>query len=182
MSSLPAVPVPADIVGAGDVLNNSLLLSLFIGLLVGLPGYMFAYDFIDFFAANPDVAKAGTGYMQWRFIGIGFFLFVVSYRGFFNGIGHTKVFLYSAIIINLSNIFFNYVLIFGGFGIPAMGLTGAGLAVALSQCGRLAVLHRCNFFAGISKNLQVLLEVPAPGRCPEPDRHVSRSRCRSRIS
>lgn len=120
-------------VGAGDVLNNSLLLSLFIGLLIGLPGYMFAYDFIDFFAANPDVAKAGTGYMQWRFIGIGFFLFVVSYRGFFNGIGHTKVFLYSAIIINVSNIVFNYILIFGGFGIPAMGLTGAGLAVALSN-------------------------------------------------
>ena len=94
---------------------------------------MFAYDFIDFFAANPDVARAGTGYMQWRFIGIGFFLFVVSYRGFFNGIGHTKVFLYSAIIINLSNILFNYVLIFGGVGIPALGLTGAGLAVALSN-------------------------------------------------
>ena len=118
---------------AGDVLNNSLLLSLFIGLLVGLPGYMFAYDFIDFFAANPDVALAGTGYMQWRFIGIGFFLFVVSYRGFFNGIGHTKVFLYSAIIINLTNVFFNYVFIFGAFGIPAQGLTGAGMAVALSN-------------------------------------------------
>jgi multidrug resistance protein, MATE family len=120
-------------VGAGDVLNNSLLLSLFIGLLVGLPGYLFSYEFINFFAANPAVAKAGAGYMQWRFIGIGFFLFVVAYRGFFNGIGHTKIFLYSAILINCSNIFFNSILIFGGFGIPAMGLTGAGLAVALSN-------------------------------------------------
>ena len=122
-----------EFVDAGDVLNNSLLLSLFVGLLIGLPGYLFSYNFINFFAANPDVALAGTGYMQWRFIGIGFFLFVVSYRGFFNGIGHTKVFLYSAIIINLTNVFFNYVFIFGGFGIPAQGLTGAGMAVALSN-------------------------------------------------
>jgi MATE family multidrug resistance protein len=122
-----------DLVGAGDVLNNSLLLSLAAGLLIALPGYLFAHDFINFFAADPDVATAGTGYMQWRFIGIGVFLFVVSYRGFFNGIGHTKVFMYSAFVINFSNIFLNYILIFGAFGIPSQGLTGAGLAVALSN-------------------------------------------------
>ena len=122
-----------DYAAAGEVLNNSLLLSFFVGLLIALPGYIFAHDFIWFFAANPAVAEAGTGYMQWRFIGIGVFLFVVSYRGFFNGIGHTKVFMYSAIIVNFSNIILNYILIFGGFGIPAMGLTGAGLAVALSN-------------------------------------------------
>ncbi len=122
-----------DHIGTGDVLNNSLLLSLLIGALVGIPGYFFSYDFIDFFAANPAVALEGAGYMQWRFIGILFFLFVVSYRGFFNGIGHTKIFLYSAIIINITNLVLNYILIFGAFGIPSMGLTGAGCAVALSN-------------------------------------------------
>ena len=64
--------------------------------------------------------------MQWRFGGLLFFLFVVSYRGFFNGIGHTKIFMYSAILINSCNILFNYLLIFGGLGFPRMGLTGPG--------------------------------------------------------
>jgi MATE family multidrug resistance protein len=118
---------------AGDVLNNSLLLALFFGVAFGTPGFLFSHDIIDFFSSDPAVAAAGTGYMQWRFVGLLFFLFVVSYRGFFNGIGHTKVFMYSAIIVNLANIFLNYVLIFGAFGIPAMGLTGAGCAAALSN-------------------------------------------------
>ena len=140
-----------DLPGAGEVLNNSLLLSLLVGLLFGLPGYLFAYDFINFFAADPDVARAGTGYMQWRFIGIGVFLFVVSYRGFFNGIGHTKVFMYSAIVINFSNILFMYLLIFGGFGIPAMGLSGAGLAVALSNVLGFLYFFGATFLSGYRK-------------------------------
>ncbi len=151
--------------GAGNVLNNSLLLSFAVGLLTALPGYLFSYDVINFFAANPEVAIAGTGYMQWRFIGIGVFLFVVSYRGFFNGIGHTKVFMYSAIIISLSNIIFNYVFIFGAFGIPSMGLTGAGLAVALSNVLGCAFFLTATFQPGYRKTykyysrLQIRMEV-----------------------
>ena len=122
-----------DDAGAGDVLNNSLLLSLILGLAFGAPGFFFSFNIIDFFSSNTAVAIAGTGYMQWRFVGLLFFLFVVSYRGFFNGIGHTKVFMYSAIIINLSNILLDYLLIFGAFGLPRMGLTGAGCSSAISN-------------------------------------------------
>ncbi len=110
-----------DFPGAGEVLNNSLLLSLVLGLLISVPGYIFSHDFINFFAADPDVADEGAGYMEWRFIGIGIFLFVASYRGFFNGIGHTKVFMYSAIVINFSNIFFNYILILAISALPGWG-------------------------------------------------------------
>jgi multidrug resistance protein, MATE family len=122
-----------DYKGAGDVLNNALLLALIIGLLLGLPGVLFAYDIINFFAASKEVALAGTGYMQWRFLGLVVFMFVVSYRGFFNGIGHTKIFMYSAIVINVSNIILNYVFIFGAFGMTARGLSGAGLSSAISN-------------------------------------------------
>ncbi len=133
-----------DYAGAGDVLNNSLLLSFVLGLLFGAPGFYFSYDIINFFAANPDVAVAGTGYMQWRFIGLLFFLFVVAYRGFFNGIGHTKVFMYSAIIINVSNIILDYLLILGGLGLPRMGLTGAGCSSAVSNA------LGCIYFLGVT--------------------------------
>jgi Na+-driven multidrug efflux pump len=136
-----------DYGGAGDVLNNSLVLSLLLGVLFGLPGYLASYYIIDFFSADPAVAVAGTGYMQWRFVGLLFFLFVVSYRGFFNGIGHTKVFMYSAVVINTSNIVLNYLLIFGVLGFPRLGLTGAGVANALAHViGSL-------FFVGVTNRL-----------------------------
>jgi putative MATE family efflux protein len=122
-----------DYEGTGNVLNNALLLSFLLGITFGLPGYLFSWHILGFFSSDPAVAHAGTGYMQWRFIGFGFFLFVVSYRGFFNGIGHTKVFMYSAIIINTTNVILSYLLIFGVLGLPKMGLTGAGASSAISN-------------------------------------------------
>ncbi len=128
--------------GAGEVLNSSLFLSALLGIVIGLLGFLFANPMLDFFASDPAVTQAGTAYMQWRFAGLFFFLVVVSYRGFFNGIGHTKVFMISALLINLSNILLNYVLIFGSFGLPAMGLAGAGCASAISNA------IGCLFFVG----------------------------------
>ncbi len=122
-----------DFAGSGRALNNSLLLSFILSLVFGAPGYLFSHEIINFFASDPAVAAAGTGYMQWRFVGLPFFLFIVSYRGFFNGIGHTKIFMYSAILVNTCQIVFNYMLIFGAFGFPRMGLTGAGCSSAISN-------------------------------------------------
>jgi putative MATE family efflux protein len=119
--------------GAGEVLNSSLFAAIVLGVVIGVAGALFAHPTLNFFASDPQVADAGTAYMRWRFIGLIFFLVVVAYRGFFNGIGHTKVFMISALIINLSNILFNYLLIFGAFGFPQMGLAGAGCASAISN-------------------------------------------------
>ncbi len=123
----------SDPAGAGAVLNNSLILALILGIVFGIPGYLFSFHILDFFASDPGVAVAGAAYLEWRFVGLVFFLFVVSYRGFFNGIGHTKVFMYSAIVINVSNIVLNYLLIFGTFGFPKMGIAGAGCSSAISN-------------------------------------------------
>jgi multidrug resistance protein, MATE family len=127
-----------DYQGAGDVLNNSLVLALVLGIAFGAAGYLFSENILDVFSSDPAVPIAGAPYLQWRFVGLLFFLFVVSYRGFFNGIGHTKIFMYSAVVINLSNIILNYLLVFGSFGFPRMGLAGAGCSYAVSNvigCG-----------------------------------------------
>ena len=131
-----------DPLGAGEVLDNSLMLALLLGVVFGVVGYYVAGPLIDLFASDPAVADAGVGYLRWRFLGLAFFLFVVSYRGFFNGIGHTKVFLWSAIIINLSNILFDWLFVFDKVGFPAKGLDGAGAAYALAN------LAGCIFFLG----------------------------------
>lgn len=133
-----------DYDGAGVVLNSSLLLSFALGVLFGVPGYFWTFNILSFFAKDPAVAVAGTGYMQWRFLGLAIFLFVVSYRGFFNGIGHTKVFMYSAIITNVGTLIFDYVLIFGAFGLPRLGLTGAGVSSAISN------LIGCLYFVSVT--------------------------------
>ncbi len=48
-------------------------------------------------------------------------------RGFFSGIGKTRIFLFTSSLMMITNIFFNYVFIFGKFGFPALGVRGSAL-------------------------------------------------------
>lgn len=116
----------------GNTLNNSLILSLFIGVLVALIGAFFARPIADFFASDDRVGYYASQYIFYRFLGIPFFLVSVSYRGFFFGISKTKIFMVSGILTNLFNVIFNYILIYGSFGMPRMGLAGAGLGSTLA--------------------------------------------------
>lgn len=116
----------------GKVLNTSIIISFLIGLAVAGIVVFFSYDIASFFAVDHKVAFYAGQFLHYRFLGIPFFLITVSYRGFFFGIGKTKVFMYSAILINTLNIVFNYILIYGCFGIPAMGLAGSGLGSTIA--------------------------------------------------
>jgi MATE family multidrug resistance protein len=117
----------SDYASCGKILNNSIYLSFVIGTIVAMIAVFFAYDISHFFAADPEVGKLAGDFIFYRFIGIPFFLISVSYRGFYFGINKTKIFMFSGIITNLLNIFFNYMLIYGKFGLPRMGVAGSAL-------------------------------------------------------
>ncbi len=60
---------------------------------------------------------------------------------FFSGIGRTRVVMFSAMVAMLVNIVANYGLIFGNFGLPALGLKGAAYGTLLgSFCGLLVLM------------------------------------------
>jgi len=118
---------------AGIVLNNSLLLSFFVGSVFGVLGFFYAFEAIDVFSSDQGVSLLAADYIKYRSIGLPFFLLAVSYRGFFYGIGHTNMFMFSALITYVLNIVFNYLLIFGNLGFPRMGVAGAGLAASIGM-------------------------------------------------
>jgi MATE family multidrug resistance protein len=49
------------------------------------------------------------------------------------GLGRTKPIMYTSVLALASNVFFNYVLMFGKFGFPALGVVGCGLASAITM-------------------------------------------------
>jgi putative MATE family efflux protein len=121
-----------DFIACGITLNNSLLVALLVGSLVAMVGVFFSYPIAHLFATDEIVGNYASDYLYYRFMGIPFFLISVSFRGFFFGISKTKIFMFSGVITNLLNIIFNYILIYGNFGFPRMGLAGAGLGSTLA--------------------------------------------------
>lgn len=56
-----------------------------------------------------------------------------STRFFSEGLGNTKNAMYITLSINLLNILLNWLLIFGKWGLPAMGVSGAAIATLISR-------------------------------------------------
>ncbi len=128
----------------GKVLNTSIMLTFLIGLAVSLLVVTSSHWIASFFAADDKVGFYAGEFLYYRFMGIPFFLITVSYRGFFFGIGNTKIFMISGILVNLLNIIFNIILIYGAFGIKGMGLAGSGLGSTL------ATICDAAFYFGVS--------------------------------
>jgi multidrug resistance protein, MATE family len=69
--------------------------------------------------------------------------------GFFSGRGNTSIIMIAQFIGLLVNSFFDYVLIFGNFGFPRLGVTGAAFATVLGQASgfiTLAIVYRTTPF------------------------------------
>ena len=59
---------------------------------------------------------------------------VASASSFFSGLSLTRVVMWINCVGMIANVFFDYLLIFGNWGAPAMGIAGAGLATTLANC------------------------------------------------
>jgi putative MATE family efflux protein len=66
-----------------------------------------------------------------------FILFTISINvlaGIMHGTGDTKTPLYATLIVNILHVIMAYPLIYGYLGLPALGVKGAAIAVAISEC------------------------------------------------
>ncbi len=61
------------------------------------------------------------------------FMVFFSVKQFLEGIGNTKMAMQITLTANVVNVVVNYVFIFGKFGFPEMGLTGAGIGTLASR-------------------------------------------------
>src|SRR5512143_214105 len=60
---------------------------------------------------------------------------------YFSGIGRTKIVMVATVIAMIVNVVLDYIMIYGKFGFPAMGIRGAALATVIGGvCGFLVLL------------------------------------------
>ena len=132
---------------ASHLLRNSLLLNLCtysaIGLLLMAVGF-----FMPHMGQDPQVIPFAQPYY---FITVASLIptsFFFTSRFFAEGIGDTKHAMWITVTSNLLNIFLNWVLIFGHFGLPALGVMGAALATLIARIFCAVAFIRVIFHSG----------------------------------
>ncbi|MDZ4849236.1 MAG: MATE family efflux transporter [Pirellulaceae bacterium] len=95
-----------------------------------------------FFAAFHGSQLADTETQYFQSIALGAWATILSapLAGLFNGTGRTRVLLGIDIVVTALNIALDFLLIFGLFGFPRMGIVGAGLATSISLVTKLVLM------------------------------------------
>lgn len=112
--------------------HAGILLCALVGTVIAIAGYFAAPAVIDQFHTSPEVSRQALPYLRMMVVMIPALGINASFRGYFNGIGRSKVYLTSLLVIIVTNIFLNWVFIFGNLGAPALGTYGAGIASVIA--------------------------------------------------
>lgn len=116
----------------GKVLNAGALIAIVIGvLLVGI-GYAAAPSTFSVLNTDGEVATAGRAYLNTRIPSVFFIAINIAFRSYWVGVNLAKWSMVSIVALSLTNVLFNYMLIFGNFGAPELGVAGAGLGSTLA--------------------------------------------------
>ena len=111
----------------------SIILSIIIGALFFVICSMFGSQIINFYTNDSSVATNGTYYLniiKYSFIPSSL---AFSYNYGFRSSKNTKIPLYISVFKMGLNVVLNYILIFGNFGLPNLGVQGAAIATVISQ-------------------------------------------------
>lgn len=82
---------------------------------------------------SPDLQGAAAEYVRPRSFGAFASVTAMALASFFRGVGDTRTPLYAMLAANVANGLLDYGLIFGNFGLPALGIAGAGGASAAAE-------------------------------------------------
>lgn len=139
--------------GYGDVKGerDTFRAKMWISTLVGVAGVAFfaLFDepiislFLHETESKGDLALTlieGKRYLAVMLAGLLPFAFSNAYASTMRETGKTVVPMVASIVAVLTNFCFNYILIFGHFGAPALGVVGAAIATVISRFVELAVL------------------------------------------
>ena len=117
----------------GKIFWNGLYFVLGIaGALIGL-SELFSPTLMKLMVSSTAIYEAALSYVRWRLPGMAFAFITAMFRAFYVGTTQTKTLTLNSVVMVASNIIFNWILIFGKFGLPALGITGAAIGSSLAE-------------------------------------------------
>jgi putative MATE family efflux protein len=127
---------------ANMVLNQSIVMTLGITLLLCLAMFFGGEALVRFLAGrniSEETIHDALSYLRIQVYGFPALSLTFTINAVLRGVGNTRASFYNNTVSNLVNVFFNYCLIGGNFGFPALGVAGASIATVIGQCAALGM-------------------------------------------
>lgn len=118
----------------GNIFYHSIAFLLLMAVVLFTLTRQFGPVVLDAIISSPAVAEAAESYLNWRVFGYFFAFVTVMFRAFYVATTNTRTLTLNSLTMVMSNVVFNYILIFGKFGFPAFGIAGAAMGSALAEC------------------------------------------------
>lgn len=134
-----AVALTARAHGSGDenrvdnIARQAIVLSLYIGVVLGLVLYITRTPILKMLGAEGQVLALGHTYFKSVAIPSVILSLLMVVSSLFKSVGNTKITMKVGILMNGVNILLDIILIFGFGPIPPMGILGAGLATTFAR-------------------------------------------------
>lgn len=122
--------------GANRVFRHAVLLNLVMSVLFMTVGLIFCRWMIRFMGGagiSEETLAQGTVYLNIQLYGFIPLCIAITVTASLRGIGDTRTPMLYNTLANVINLFFNYVMIYGHFGVPKMGVAGASWATVIGQ-------------------------------------------------
>ncbi len=115
-----------------ESLNAGLLLVLLVAPLLSV-GLLWVMPYVfPLLTQDPEVVELGLAYVSIRLMAIVFIGINFAFRGYWNAVDMSRLYMMTLVIMHACNIAISYVLIFGKLGFPALGVEGAAIGTAVS--------------------------------------------------
>lgn len=138
---------------AGETLKNSLFINFIIGVLISVCMLILLLN-IDLLKQPEELKPYIIPYYVLQLFSVIFAMLFNSFKQFSDGTTDTVTPMWITLGANILNIIGNYFLIYGKYGAPELGLTGAGISTLASRI--LTLVAFCILFARCSRYKEYL--------------------------
>ena len=121
-----------NILKGKKVLIHGFLSCIFLGIALSI-FLIITQPFLYEMGQPKEVVDFAFKYLFWVAISLIPLLIFQAFKQFSDGLSYTKPSMYASLLANIFNIILNYMLIFGNWGAPAMGIEGAALGTLISR-------------------------------------------------
>ena len=115
-----------------SIFHHGLLLCTFLGIALFLLT-IFSKQLMYFMHQPAEVVALAAPYINWVAFSLIPVIMYQGYKQFADGLSQTKYSMYAILLANVVHVFFNYVLIYGIWFFPKLGVMGAALGTVISR-------------------------------------------------